>query len=359
MNSLILVHPGLEKLTQQEVKEIIKTTSTTTTSVVQFSPKKPEDLLTVFHHLQSARRILISFGKYKNHADFAPEALNLPWRELFPQEFSFKIEVEGVKGQETRFALARTIAGKLFSFLEKKISLKPAMELKKPDFCVVLFFNGTEYFIGLDLAGAELNSRHYRVFTHQASIKGDLAYLLLRTAGFKPKEKLLVGFAKDGTIAIEAALYANSLAVQQGGQFSWKKCPMFKDAQLTFPSVKKPTLIYGFDENRPSIEAARKNALLAKAKPYLDFQKYSLEELDVRYGEKAFDRMIVQLTAKDEKKLHELFYQVRHILKKKGTILLFTATSLNLPTPEGFRLKKQFSFARGESAYSAWLFAQE
>ncbi|MBI2665987.1 hypothetical protein HYX13_00080, partial [Candidatus Woesearchaeota archaeon] len=91
----------------------------------------------------------------------------------------------------------------------------------------------------------------------------------------------------------------------------------------------------------------------------IDFQKYSLEELDVKYGETAFDRIVFHLTVKDEPKINELYYQMKYILKSGGTVLLVTRKQLDLPIPEGFILLSQEELKRGESVQKVWVMKKE
>ena len=57
----------------------------------------------------------------------------------------------------------------------------------------MIYFNGTEYLAGLDLAGFELNARDYRVFTNSASCKGDLGYFFCAQVWFRPRQKIIGG----------------------------------------------------------------------------------------------------------------------------------------------------------------------
>lgn len=378
MQAFTLVNPGMEKAAQQEIRELLKAKAAVNDSVLEFEVKDKKELISLIFRSQSSRRILVSLGKGKEVNEIPLDQLNFPWLDFFPAEFSFKVEVEGVKGQENRIELAKKIAGKLFPLMEKN-KLKPSLELKKPDFLVCLFFNGENYFLGLDLAGRELNARRYRVFAHQASMKGDMAYYFIRRSGFKAGGKLLVGFSKDGTLAIEAALFANNLPVQKTNEpFSWKKCPIFqgfgesqesqlsssKKEQEELEKQKKPTeqetqkeqtIIYAFDENRPSIVAARKNSQLAGTKELIDFQKYDLDELDTRFAREEFDCLLFHLTKKDEDKINEIYHQADYILKPKGNLLLLTSARMELSAPGRFALKEKKEIRKGDNLYRSWL----
>ena len=310
MKIFILVNPGLEKLAQREVRELTGASAKVYASVLEV---EVDDYAKLFK-LQSARRVLISLGK---GLDKISES---GWQKHFSTEKSFKVEVENVKGQEKRLEMAKKIAGMVYTGLD----FEPELELKKPEMLVVLYSNGKDYFIGIDENVEELNSRKYRVFAHSASFKGDLAYYFVRESGFVSGKKLLVGFCKDGTIAIEAAL------------FSKEK-------------------VYAFDSSRQNVTAARKNSQLAGMKDLVEIQKYALDELDVRFSEKEFDRLIFQVTAKDENQLNEIYYQANYILKKKGTLLLIGRENWEVTISEKFKLISEKEIKKGESVHKIWL----
>jgi len=302
MKYYALVNSGLEEIAEIEIAGKRKVYP----NVIEFSSEKVE--------LQSVRRLLIAIDKYKNLDNL--EFPEFAWENYFDGK-TFKIEVENVKGQENRLVIAKKVAEKIF---EKKINSK--IEFKKPDFLVVVFFNGDNYFIGIDLNIEELNSRKYRVFPHSASFKGDLAYYFVKSSGFKVGEKLLVGFCKDGAIAIEAYKYCKEK-------------------------------VSAFDESTPNFIAAGKNAKIAKAD--LDLRKCALDDLDVKYSENYFDRIILHITSKDEDKINEIYYQAKYILKSKGTLLLIGRENWQFSISDKFKLIEEKMIRKGDSIHKIWL----
>ena len=357
MKCYVLVHPGLEKICQQEIKELLGGKVLLSPALVEFELTTISQLPIIISRLQSPRRILVSLGKYSEVNDINFDKFTFPWPDFLPRQFSFKVEVLGVKGMDNRIELAKTVAAKLFPVLEKN-GFVPQLELKKPDLLLVLLYNGQEYFLGWDCCGREIDARDYRVFPHSASFKGDLAYYFMRLSGFKASEKLLVGFVRDGGLAIEAALWANSRPVRNLMAYSCTKFPAFSpvpilsSSQATSATTK--TIVYGFDSNGQSIIAARKNVKIAGAADFVQVQKCALDELDVRYTESEFDRLIVHVTTKDEDKLNELYYQASYVLKAKGTLLLIARPGLEVMAPKKFMLQDSQEIARGESKYKVW-----
>lgn len=351
MKIIALVNPGMEELCKQEIKEILNLTAKISPQIVECDASA-EQALQLLYHGQSMRRIIVSLGKYKNLDPLDFNAVE--WKD-FVSNSSFKVEVENVKGMENRLALAKKVAGKVFAAVEKqKLSL--AIDLKKPDFLLMVYFNGEEYFIGLDLAGEELHSRAYRVFTHSASCKGDLGYYFARKTDYKPKNNLLIGFVKDGVIAIEAALYASRMPVHSiNTSFSYKKLPLFSSAKYQ-PLASNPDVsIAAADDSTGNITAARKNAQIAGVRKYVNLQKILLDELSGAFHEHEFDQILFQVTTKDEDKLNEIYHQVKYLLKPKSTLLLIGRESWDISTPSFCKLVSEETVERGGNTYKLWL----
>ncbi len=322
MNYLLLVSPGLEDIALQEVQELVKAKGKKSDGYVEFASKTPLKSTT----FQSCRRLLLKVGIAKSIENIS--VADFPWHDFLAHESTFTIEIENVHGQDARTQLSKHLAMAILETLKSR-NIVPKLQFRHPQRMVVIYFTGKEYVVGLDVTGKELNAREYRVFPHAGMFRGDAVYFFVRTSGFVPEEKLLVGFAKDGTLAIEAALYAK----RQG----------------------KAAEIAAFDVSLPNVVAARKNATIAGVREILDINKYALDELDVKYGENAFDRLIFFVTQKDEEKINELYYQAKYILKSKGTLLLIGRKSWEVSVSGAFALKEKGELKRGESSYAWWL----
>ncbi|MFH0701095.1 MAG: hypothetical protein V2A62_01520 [Candidatus Woesearchaeota archaeon] len=353
MKAFVIVNSGLESLAQQEIQELVGAKGKIFPGLVLFEVKKKEELLKLMAFGQSFKRIALLIDQQKEVEKFNLDKSSLEWKEFFTAELSLKITVEQVKGNDNRLVISRQVMGKLFKFIEAKLKFTPKIELKKPDAEIIVVKAGEEFFLGLDLCGKELNARGYRVFPNQASFKGDLGYYFLRKSGFKAGEKLLIGYVKDGTLAIEAALLANKIIVNYNLNFSWYKFMGCKEVELKYEKVD-PTLVYGFDESMQNIIAAKKNASIGKVRDLVQLSRYALDELELKYEAGEFDRIIVQITTKDEEKLNEIFYQVTPLLKSGGGLLLITRKGLDLSTPSKFKLVLEEEMQRGESYYKLW-----
>ena len=326
MNYLLLVNPGLEDVALQEVQELVKVKGKKGEGHIEFKTDKQISPTT----FQSCRRLLLKVGIAAT-IEKIPVA-DFPWSDFLKHESTFTIEIENVHGQDARTVLSKQLAMAILDALKSK-NIVPKLQFRKPERMVVISFTGKEYVVGLDVTGKELNAREYRLFPHAGMFRGDAGYFFVRTSRFAPGEKLLVGFLKDGTLAIEAALYAKGRG--------------------------KATEIAAFDVSLPNVIAARKNATIAGVRELLDINKYALDDLDVKYGENAFDRLIFFVTQKDEEKINELYYQAKYILKVKGTLLLIGRKSWDVSAGSAFTLLEKGELQRGESVYAWWLMGKK
>src|SRR3989338_7013785 len=120
-----LVNTGMEKVARQEIIELFQKKPLSHPRVLEVD-LTTEETITLLTRGQSFRRLLIGFGKGGEVQQIPLE--KIPFRDFFFPESKFKIEVEGVKGQDNRFDLARNLAGRLFPLIEKNI--KVHLELK-------------------------------------------------------------------------------------------------------------------------------------------------------------------------------------------------------------------------------------
>jgi 23S rRNA G2445 N2-methylase RlmL len=362
-----LVSPGLEQTAKLEIEELVSSKAIAHDQLLDFNIDTGDKsgisfdtkIFTLIHRSQSLRKVALLLAKFKSVEELDFCKLKLNWSDFFPKDFSLKVTVENLKGNDNRIELSRKFLGKLFPFLEQHLKLNPIIDLKKPDIELILYHTDKELFLGIDLCGKELNSRAYRVFVNHAAFKGDFGYHLVRKSKFEAGEKLLVGFAKDGTAAIEAALFANKLIVTPISlDMAYRRIPIFKDIdvkKILEISTPNSTIVSAFDESNQNMIAARKNAALAKTKELINFNRCALEDLEMRYDEAEFERIILQLTTKDEERLNEIYLQVGNLLKQKGTLLVLARKGFELPISNKFKLLSEEEFQRGDSFHKIWL----
>ncbi|MFH1682336.1 MAG: THUMP domain-containing protein [Candidatus Woesearchaeota archaeon] len=356
MKAFILVEPGFEKIAVQEITRLVSLASKIAGQGVIEVEVSKEELAALAYQGQSFKKVLIGLEK---NADLEKVKFSkVAWTDYFFEGVKFKIEVEGVKGQDNRLEISRNIAGKIFPLVDFKIEI----DVKNPELVVLVYFDGNKYFMGMDVCGFDLARRNYRVFVNPASLRGDWGYYLIRKSGFVKGEKLVLGFIKDGTVLIEAALFNSGKAVHysQKFEFAFRKFPLFAGFNFTeffdqLDARVKEGKVYGFDESMMNLRAARKNAKIAGVEQYLELTKHGLDELDVKFSEGEVDRLFFQITRKDEGQLNEIYHQANYVLRKKGTLMLMGRESWEVTISKKFRLLAEETVKRGDSNWKLWL----
>lgn len=350
----LVVNPGLSSLAHQELSEIIEIKGEISGDLVLFSADQIELLEKLMLHAQTPRRILLLLARCKNlDACTIPQNIS----SYVHDGQKYKIEVENVKGQENRQAISK----KVYESLQKTFqmtNLTLTVDYKNPELLLIVYSTGDEFFIGIDLCGKEINARDYRVFPHSGSLKGDLAYAVVRKSGYVPGESLLIGFVKDGAVAIEAGIFTSRQIIRDCNTFPLHSLLSFAH-RSTSPTTVSNLKVNAFDESLPNVLAARKNVALAHLKTAVDVQRHSIEDLDARYPENSIDRMIFTITSKDEDKINELYYQAGLLLRSGGILLFFTRDQWEVPISDRFTLVSEEKIQRGEGSSRIWIFQKK
>lgn len=210
-----------------------------------------------------------------------------------------------------------------------KVSCK--VDLKNPQKILLAYVCDNKFYLGIDYSGFDLGKRDYKIFVHPASIRGDVAYSLLRIADFGKKDALLDPFCGSGTILIEAALFCMNKSVHF---YSKDKFGFLKFMKYDFKDeAKGKCKIIGMDLSKNAILNAQKNAKIAGVE--IDFQVADVEWLDTKLDECYFDRIVTNPTQLSKRKdqepvkkaFEDLFHNAQYVLKPKGTVTIITRTA--------------------------------
>jgi 23S rRNA G2445 N2-methylase RlmL len=358
-------NPGLGNISLKEIEELGTASSEPYRSAILFDSEK---IINVFRKCQSVKSLALHLCKCKTAEDFSltdiskiinlNTVFNLP--ETDTKKLSFNIEVIGVKGNENRIELSGQFYKKIIEEFKDKLNIELSVDYKKYDFIVQIYCTSSEedndknYLVGVKLNDQDFDSREYRVFAHQASFKGDFAYSLLREFEVDKNDKILFVFAKDATLAIEATFFQNNLNVRKVKKDDFvSKSEYFKKFVVNESSdcVSEDINLFTFDERQSNVRAANNNAKLAGVKDKIKFTCSSLDDLDIRYDKEEFSKAIVQLTRKDENRLHEIYHQLSYVLSKGAKIMFIVRPGFDLIIPDNFKEFFNKEITRGGSNY--------
>ena len=262
---------------------------------------------------------------------------------------SFNLEYDNVPGQDVRNGLSAIILPKVFACFEAK-KWKVVLDRKRPEVMLVVMVREGRYFFGVDVCG-DMARRSYRVFAHASSLRGDVAYRVIREAGFICGQSILIGFAKDGVLAIEAALYA----LMKGFSRSVSLCLRLPVPAVSTLSHVGASSVCAFESSVPNVRAIDRNSYIAGVKSSIVCKKCSLDDVDVNFDAEEFDVVILVVTQKDEDKLNEMYHQTHYVTKVGGRVAFLGREHWELMIPDQFRLISKVIIERGENKGLLWI----
>lgn len=328
MKCLAITYNGLEDIAAKEIKELTKAKCTTKETVVLFNAGK-EKLAELCYRAQSLIKVLWLLDSFKfkdlfKEAEKSVKKLKLDM--LKKKTFSVRCKRIGEHGFSSQEA-----AAKIGEFILKNVKTK--VDLENPDYTIYIYVYQKKAYLGIDFTDFDLSKRDYKVFAHAGSIKGTIAYSLLRIADYKKTQTMIDPFS-DGMIPIEAALFVTGFPVNfyRKEKFAFLKFVSFNFDKIDKKTkLKQKTKINSLNSQMPFVRSAQKNAKIAGMNKNINFSRMDVEWLDTKFKKAEIDKIVTKINftkrtnQKDfEKIIKELFYQADFILKKKGKIVIMT-----------------------------------
>lgn len=298
MQGLIITNKGMEYIAALEVKELLKAKAEQDDFIVKFPIKKEKDLVLLKKKSRAASRILYLFGEVKVSKNIDSSVKNFikvlksGYMDKFLKNKIYRVDCQREGKHEFKSV---DISKKIAEFLIKQGYKK--VTFKNPEVSLYIFIDNKKGYIGIDVSG-DISKRDYKIFNNARSLKGNIAYALVRESGYEKGKTLIDPFCLSGEIVIEAALFSKGK-------------------------------IYGYDVKR-NIIAAKKNSKIANVDEIINFGEYDLSWLDTRH--KSIDVVAARLPElskhKKEKSIERLykdfFEKSFKILKKKGRIVIIS-----------------------------------
>lgn len=290
-------HFGMEAMLKREIDDLgYDITEVADGRVTFFGDEEALCRANIF--LRTAERVLIKVGSF--HAESFEELFqgtrSLPWEEYIPADGKFWV------------AKAASVKSKLFSPSDIQSVMKKAMveRLKEvhhvnwfseegSSFPVRAFLMKDQVTVGLDGTGESLHKRGYRKLTAKAPIAENLAAALIMLTPWNGGRILVDPFCGSGTIPIEAAMMAASMAPGAKRSFTAETWPhvvgerLWRDSREEAEDMVDLDVspdIQGYDLDGQIVEAARANARLAGVEKLIHFQKRDIAQLShsKKYG---------------------------------------------------------------------------
>lgn len=334
MKGFAITHKGCEEFCAKEIEEKLKVKCEIGKAIVFFNVKDALDLCRLCYTGQSVIRTGIFLGKGKISQ---LEKTDIDFSQHLNEEDSFKVETFKIDELKLKTKVEEDLGGIIIKNVEKNKKYRQKVSLSNPTIIFLCILSEEGYFIGIDFAGIDLSKRDYKIFTNPSSLKGTVCFSLLKFAEYNPKESVVDVMSGDGTMMIEAGLYASKFPVNffQKERLAFNRLPFVERIRIKKmhdevdkKADKDEKQILGLDNSLRNAKSARKNAKIAGINKTINFSKIDIDWLDIKLKEKSVDKIISQLPSPSrntdenelKKKYDELFYQADYILKKNGTI---------------------------------------
>ncbi|MBI2653051.1 methyltransferase [Candidatus Woesearchaeota archaeon] len=336
MKGLAITSKGIEETASIEIKELINAESKVEECCAIFDFNNFKDLCLLCYKCQSADRILYLIGNFEftnffgEFEKFIGESNFDEWLE---DNKKFKVECIRLGTHDFKSVEVEAKAGEFIAKKSKGKKIK--VDIRDYEAIFLVYIVDSKCYFGVDFAGFELNKRAYKIFLHPNSLRGTIAYALVRESGFEKDEVMLDPFSRDGIIPIEAAFYASDFPhnYYKKDRFAFLKLKIgvdfdkfFKDADEKIKKSKAK--IYSFDHLFKYVDYSRKNAKIAGVDKHINFSRVELEWLDIKFKKESVDRIITNPpTSKNanlDKVYSEFFYQSEYILKKDGALAVIS-----------------------------------
>jgi len=232
--------------------------------------------------LRTALRILIPIETYKIHTanDLYQRGRNFKWEDWFGVENTFAIQSTVFTDlfNNSMFASLK-LKDAIVDRFRYKFGERPSVDSKNPDVLINLHISNGQCTISLDSSGESLHKRGYRVAQNDAPMSEVLAAGLIRLSQWNRDNNFLDPMCGSGTIAIEAAMFANHIYPGKiRKEFGFMRWPDFDERafnqmvdevdDLSLNSVR----IAASDISRRNIDMARRNAEEARVDDLIDFE---------------------------------------------------------------------------------------
>jgi 23S rRNA G2445 N2-methylase RlmL len=224
-----------------------------------------------------AGRVLLELGRdeLRNERQLYPSVRSLPLGGFFDADHTLAVTFTAKSGlvRNTMFA-AMVVKDAIVDHVRDRQGRRPDVDREQPDVRMVVNLREHLAVYYIELNGAPLHHRGYRLEQGEAPLKETLAAALLRFARWDGRRPLHDPFCGTGTIVLEAAMIATDMAPGLLRPMGFERWPFFAErmapawaalrdeaTQRRLPKVRG--VIGGSDRDNAVITTARANAARA------------------------------------------------------------------------------------------------
>lgn len=288
--------PGVESICAAELSQLRMAELNIQEGGVEFSGSI-EDMYAANLHLRSAGRILMRLKDFRvrSWTDLLRQADNIPWELILPGRgcnldvrvslHQSNLKHTGRISEEIFWAAAKHMEQAGLTLPEKANADEDALSIQ-------VRAVDRRCAISLDTSGDNLHRRGYRLAGGKAPLREDLAAAMLIFCGYDGVEPLLDPMCGSGTLPIEAAMLARSMAPGLNRRFAFEDLACHREAAWNYilgqareyVADKAPGRIMGAERAKGGLEMAKANAQRAYVAGDIDLEQIDFLDSDAPEG---------------------------------------------------------------------------
>ena len=205
---------GTEGALRDELKELRVPRVKATRGGVYFGGSLADAARVCLHSRIAMRVLERQVSVSARHADALYDAVHaVEWERVLDPRRTLAVDalLRDAPVTHSEFA-AQRVKDAIVDRLRDKFGARPDVDKRDPDARVVLHWVRDHADVSLDMAGAPLHMRGYRVQAGEAPLKETLAAAIVRLSGWDRQSPLIDPLCGAGTLAIEAAQWAARIA---------------------------------------------------------------------------------------------------------------------------------------------------
>ena len=360
MKGLTICYKGMEDISAKEISELIGVKTEIREGCVVFDFDKLEDLVLLCYKGQSINRVLLLLDNFKISKIEDLKRINKIDLSKWLKNKTFAARCEIIKNKELRSQEVEKATGD---------EIKGKVDLDDPYIIIFIYVYENDCYMGIDLGG-DLSKRDYKIFSSPTSLKGTIAYALVRIGDYSSEKKLLDPFCGSGEVILEAALFASKFPLNfyNKNKFPFLKFKELEDFdfdKIDKEIIKEKLLINAFDTEQRRVKSAEKNAKIAGVNKIINFSRQDIGYLELKFKDKDVDLIITNIPrlskniskTKIEKLYKEFFNQADYILKKDGKVAVCCKdTELLKQTAEKFKVVEEREIEHGKEVLKIIVF---
>lgn len=241
---------------------------------------------------RTALRVLVPFFQFKasDEHDLYKGIQKFHWENFLSVKDTLAIEAVSSSENFTHsLYVEQKVKDAICDQFRDKLNARPSVDLKNPTIRIYVHIFRDEVSLSLDSSGDILYKRGYREDIVEAPIKEVLAAGIVLISNWQPHLPLIDGMCGSGTLAIEAALFANNIPAgifrKEFGFMKWKNFDeklydtIFESAVNRIKEDK--VNILANDISDKSLNIAKRNVEVAKVEDVISFSRKSFFDITV------------------------------------------------------------------------------